>query len=211
MIVAIEAASGQLSVALAEPDGAPIASAAWTSDARQSAELLPRLLAILADAGRRVTDIGAVAVGTGPGSFTGLRVAMSLGKGLCVALRVPILGVPSLDAWLDADPDAAAALSRAGAREAYLLERGADDVRIADQATLRERIAGRPVAAAEDLAQAFVIEDVRPPVGAAAAIARRAAQRLAADERDDLESLEPRYLRAPRGVAVETPGAVRWL
>jgi tRNA threonylcarbamoyladenosine biosynthesis protein TsaB len=211
VIVAIEAASSQLSVSLAEPGGASIASTAWSSDARQSAELLPRLLTLLTDGGRRVTDISAVAVGTGPGSFTGLRVAMSLGKGLCVALRVPILGVPSLDAWLDADPDATAALSRAGAQEAYLLELGADDVRIADRATLRERIAGRPVAAPEDLARAFAIDDARPPVGAAAAIARRAAKRIAQGMRDDLESIEPRYLRAPRGVAVETPGAVRWL
>ena len=210
MIVAIEAASSHPSIALAERDGAPIESAAWASAARQSAELLPRLLSLLADADRRLADIGGVAVGTGPGSFTGLRVAMSVAKGLGVALRVPIVGVPSLDAWLDADAATAAAVSRAGARDAYLLERGADDVRIAEREELHERLAGRPVAAADELAGAFMLDDARPPVGAAAAIARRAAPRIAAGDVDDLASLEPRYLRAPRGVPVDSSEAVRW-
>jgi tRNA threonylcarbamoyladenosine biosynthesis protein TsaB len=40
----------------------------------------------------------AVAVAIGPGSFTGLRVGLSIAKGLAMAMRVPILGVPTLDA-----------------------------------------------------------------------------------------------------------------
>ena len=52
VIIAIDAASTDLSVALAEPDGTLIAEDAWSSAQRQSAELLPRLLALLAGAGR---------------------------------------------------------------------------------------------------------------------------------------------------------------
>ena len=124
MILGIEAASTDLSLAVARPDGTILAEAAWTSDRRQSAELLPRLLALLAEQGVGLGDVGGIGVGTGPGSFTGLRVATSVAKGLAVALERPVVGVPSLAAWLDADPEAEAAISRAGAREAFVLGRG---------------------------------------------------------------------------------------
>ena len=124
VIIAIDAASTDLSLALAEPDGTLIADDAWSSAQRQSAELLPRLLALLDRVERPLGTTTVVAVGTGPGSFTGLRVAMALAKGLAFGLRIPIVGVPSLEAWLDADPEAVAAIARAGAREAYVLERG---------------------------------------------------------------------------------------
>ena len=77
--------------------------------------------------------VSALAVGIGPGSFTGLRVGMSVAKGLAVALDRPIIGVPSLPAWLESEPDAAAAVARAGARDAYLLRRGAASPEIVDR------------------------------------------------------------------------------
>ena len=208
MIIAIDAASTDLSVALAEPDGTPLADDAWSSAQRQSAELLPRLLALLARAGRPLESASLVAVGTGPGSFTGLRVAMALAKGLAFGLRIPIVGVPSLVAWLDADPAAPAAVARAGARDAYLLERGAAGPLIAD----REALAGlRNVVAPAELADAFGLEDARSPRGSLS-IARTAAERIAADPAgDDLRELEPVYLRAPRGLAAESGERVRWL
>ena len=118
MIVAIDGAATDLSVAIAESDGSPIADAAWSSAQRQSAELLPRLLDLIAANGRGMASISGVAVGLGPGSFTGLRVAMALAKGLAFGLGRPLVGVPSLAAWLESEPGAVAALSRAGARDA---------------------------------------------------------------------------------------------
>jgi hypothetical protein len=116
--------------------------------------------------------------------------------------------VPSLGAWLDADPDAVAAVARAGAREAYLLARGEPAPRIVDREALAS--AGTLVAPAE-LALAFALRDARRPRGATA-IARRAAERIAADPAgEELEALEPIYLRAPRGVAAESGERVRWL
>ena len=208
MIVAIDGASTDLSVALAAPDGTSLAEDTWSSLQRQSAELLPRLLALLDGAGRPLSAVTALAVGTGPGSFTGLRVAMALAKGLAAGLSRPIAGVPSLPAWLEAAPDAAAAVARAGAREAYVLERGAAEPRILD----RDELAAlpRPVVAAAELAAAFGLDGASSP-RAAGAIARRAAGRLADEPGgDDLATLEPIYLRAPRGVA-ESAGRVKWL
>ena len=199
MIIAIESASTDLSLALADPDGGVIALDGWSAGRRQGGELLPRLLALLAANGRRVTDTSAVVVGTGPGSFTGLRVGMSVAKGICAGLSLPIVGVPSLDAWLEAEPDRPAALVRAGAREAHLLERGSADPRLVERDAIVDR--ARPLVAPLELAEAFGLSDTRPPHRAAAALVARAVARLAVDPAgDDLRRLEPIYLRAPRGI-----------
>ena len=211
MIIAIEGASTDLSIALRDADGGT-ASTSWTSARRQSAELMPRLLQLLSAHGRDLAELRGVAVGTGPGSFTGLRVAMAIAKGLAAALDRPIVGIPSLVAWLAAEPSAEAALARAGARDAYLLGRGDDAIRIVDRDQLPALLTGRSIVAPGELADAFGLRGASPPSSAAVAIARRAAERLDADGAgDDMRRLEPIYLRAPRGVSVEPAAEVRWL
>jgi tRNA threonylcarbamoyladenosine biosynthesis protein TsaB len=211
MILAFDGASTDLSIALAEDDGTTFAADAWTSAQRQSAELLPRVLETMKGSGRTLAGIRALAVGTGPGSFTGLRVAMALAKGLALALERPIVGVPSLAAWLEQEPDAIAAVARAGAREAYVLARGGDQPVIVESEALAHRLARRPIVAPRELATAFELAGARTPA-AAPAIARLAARRLAGDPAgDDLRRLEPIYLRAPRGLAAQQEGEVRWL
>lgn len=199
MIIAIESASTDPSLALAEPDGRLVALDGWSADRRLASDLLSRLLILLEHEGRQLGDATAIAVGSGPGSFTGLRVGMSLAKGLALALAIPIVGVPSLDAWLDSEPEAEAALGRAGAHDAYLLRRGAGTPQVATRDEARAQ-PGRLVAPAE-LAADFDLGDWRSPTRAAASVAARAAARLAAEPAgDDLERLEPGYLRLPRGI-----------
>ena len=202
MIIAIESASSDPSLALASSEGAVLAADGWTGEGRQASELLPRLLALLAGAGRDLREATALAVGVGPGSFTGLRVSMSLAKGIALALRLPVVGIPSLEAWLEAEPSAAAAVARAGAQDAYVLTRGTTEPRIVAAADLRALVGGSLLAAPSELALAFELSGTLPPHGAAAAVARLAAERLAQDPAgDDLERLEPWYVQAPRGVA----------
>ena len=211
MIAAVDGASTDLSLALADRAGDVLADERWTSPQRQSAELLPRLLALLSQRDGRLADLTAIAVGTGPGSFTGLRVAMALGKGLAFGLGIPIVGVPSLESWLAADPGAEAAVARAGAREAYVQLRGAEDPLVADRDGLTHLLLDRQVVAPAEVSAAFGLPRSRPP-HAAAAMASRAARQLAEDPSgDDLAGLEPRYLRGPRGLATQPEGAVRWL
>lgn len=205
MILAIESASADVSIALADPDGSPRRTDGWSAGQRQSHELLPRIIALLEAEGSTVPAITALAVGIGPGSFTGLRVGMSVAKGLAVALDRPIVGVPSLPAWLASEPEAAAALTRAGAREAYLLRRDATTPEIVDRDALGTETAH--LIAPAELAEAFGLADAVPPLRAAGAVATAAAARLQADPAgDDLSRLEPAYLRAPRGVAQVTGG-----
>ena len=211
MIVAIEAASTDLSVAVATSDGEVVAEEAWTSDRRQSAELLPHLLALLEREGIGLDAVTGIGVGSGPGSFTGLRVAMALAKGLALGLSRPLVAVPSITAWLEADPDAELAIARAGARDAFVQARGKPAPLIVDRDALVARLDGRMVVAPTELAEAFELSGAHPPRGAAA-VARAAASRLATEpDGDDPRTIEPIYLRAPRGVAADAEGEVRWL
>ena len=200
MIIAFESASSDPSLALAAVDGKVLAADAWIGEGRQASELLPHLLVLLVRAGRELAEANAIAVGIGPGSFTGLRVSMSLAKGLALALDVPLVGVPSLDSWLAADPEARAAVARAGAQDAYVLMRDEAMPRVVAGAELATLLGASPVVAPSELAAAFAIGAARSPRRAAEAVALRAAQRLTDEPRgDDLDRLEPWYLRAPRG------------
>lgn len=199
MIIAIESASTDGSVALARPDGTLLAVDGWSADRRQGSELLPRLLALLAANGRRLGEATGVAVGIGPGSFTGLRVGLSLGKGIAYALDLPIVGVGSLAAWLAAEPSAPAAIARAGAAEAWLLDREAEVPVVVDREALAARSPLSGCVAPVELSVAFGLAGTLPPHRAAAGVASLAAARLAASP-DDLVTLEPAYLRAPRGL-----------
>lgn len=65
---------------------------------RQSSEILPvKVSALLDDHGFNVSDLSALVVSLGPGSFTGIRVALAFAKGVSTALGLPLVGIPTLD------------------------------------------------------------------------------------------------------------------
>jgi tRNA threonylcarbamoyl adenosine modification protein YeaZ len=211
MIVALESASSDPSLALASSDGVAFAVDGWAGEGRQASELLPHLLVLLARAGRELREATALAVGIGPGSFTGLRVSMSLAKGMALALGVPLCGVPSLAAWLVAEPEAAAAVARAGALETFLLVRGEPEPTVVPGVELPAMLGASVVVAPSELGSVFGLVGARSPYRAAAAVASMAAARLAEDPRgDELERLEPWYLRAPRGIGAPAAEVTRW-
>ncbi|NOT25313.1 MAG: tRNA (adenosine(37)-N6)-threonylcarbamoyltransferase complex dimerization subunit type 1 TsaB [Acidobacteria bacterium] len=79
-------------------DGRVLREAAGDSTREQAVRLPGDLAALLADASLSLSDVSALAVATGPGSFTGLRVGIATMQGLAVAMRVPLIGVSALDA-----------------------------------------------------------------------------------------------------------------
>lgn len=67
-------------------------------DARRHGEVLPvQIDAVLSDADVRLSDVDAIAVGIGPGAFTGLRVGLATADALGLALAVPVHGANTLD------------------------------------------------------------------------------------------------------------------
>ncbi len=65
----------------------------------QAERLIPEIQTLFEKAGKNVKELSAVAVGVGPGSFTGVRIALSAARGLGLALGVPVYGVSSLEAY----------------------------------------------------------------------------------------------------------------
>lgn len=71
--------------------------AASKAPARHGDVLIPRVQALLSAASIDLAQIDLVAVGVGPGSFTGLRVGLATAKGLAFALQKPVRGVSSIE------------------------------------------------------------------------------------------------------------------
>jgi tRNA threonylcarbamoyladenosine biosynthesis protein TsaB len=74
--------------------------------ASRAVTLLEDVDALLRQAGARTRDVDALAVGIGPGSFTGVRIGLSTARGLALALGIPVAGVSTLDALAAGTPGA---------------------------------------------------------------------------------------------------------
>ena len=101
MLLALDTATRQASVALYDERGVR-AETNWLSADNQSVELMPRVAEMLAQQGVRPADLRGVAVAIGPGSFTGLRIGLSVAKGMAVGRGIALLGIPTLDALAQA-------------------------------------------------------------------------------------------------------------
>jgi len=105
MLLAIDTATRWASLALLNNTGL-IAETNWRCLGNHTVEVLPTIAQMMKRAQAQPADIKAIAVAKGPGSFTGLRIGMSIAKGLCLALNVPIIAIPTLDiiAYAVGDP-----------------------------------------------------------------------------------------------------------
>jgi tRNA threonylcarbamoyladenosine biosynthesis protein TsaB len=98
MLLALDTSTRLAGVALYSGKDGLVSEYSWHSANRHTVELMPRVAQMIAQAGMASTDLEAVAVALGPGSFTGLRVALAAAKGLALTNHLALLGVPTLDA-----------------------------------------------------------------------------------------------------------------
>lgn len=181
-----------------------------SSDRAHASDLMPALDELLRELGAVPRDLSAVYVGTGPGSYTGLRAGLATAKGLVLGTGAKLVGVSSLEvvAWTALPPDGGGAFALdARQGEVYLARyrrREADLEVLLEPCALPASRLGSALVAGEPLwCDAGVRElalpaglDLRPAPAARAAVllelgARALARRGAADPR----TLEPAYLR----------------
>jgi tRNA threonylcarbamoyladenosine biosynthesis protein TsaB len=96
MLLAVDTSTAQVGLALY--DGAQVfGEYAWRSSQRHTVELAPAIFELLKRCSITMDDVRAVGVALGPGSFTSLRVGLSLVKGLVLSRHIPLVGIPTLD------------------------------------------------------------------------------------------------------------------
>jgi tRNA threonylcarbamoyladenosine biosynthesis protein TsaB len=228
MELTIDTASEMASVALSQ-EGTLVAEITWRCPRNHSAELLPTLQYLMQRASVAKSDLKAIFVCIGPGSYTGLRVGVSTAKGLAFALGLPLVGVGRLetDAYQHADyPGPICPIHRAGRGElawaVYARDGGGwhevvpprlsalEGLLAAGRRRLKralfcgeisEEVAER---LREVLGRQTLVAEAAMSVRRAGFIAELAWRRLVAGQTDDAASLKPIYLREavvarPRG------------
>jgi tRNA threonylcarbamoyladenosine biosynthesis protein TsaB len=186
-------------------------------ESRSHVASLPRLVQhVLSRAGRTIDDVEGLAVSIGPGSFTGLRIGLAFAKGVALAGRVPVVGVPTLEA-LACVADAAWGETICAALDARKQEIYAALFRATPDGPRRltDDLALSPAALAARLEAPCVcvgdaVEVYGAVLGARAVlrpfathhprggvVARLGAVRLAAGEASNPGTLEPVYVRPP--------------
>jgi tRNA threonylcarbamoyladenosine biosynthesis protein TsaB len=215
MLLAIDTSTNDTGVALY--DGRVLAECAWYSDRRHAEQVLPMVDVLLRNLDAAPADLTAIAVALGPGSWSGLRVGISLAKSLALARELPLVGVPTLDVLafphrhgaLPVVPMVRLGRDRYGAavfrHAAGWSQFGPlHNLSLAELPGLAD--AGLFCGDVDQAAHALLVERLGDAASFAAgadnvrrpsALAELAWQRLQAGEKDDITALEPIYLGSP--------------
>lgn len=119
LILAFDTSAAHCAAALLSGDRI-LADAFEPMDKGQAERLLPLCEDLLAQAGRGWRDLSAIAVGTGPGNFTGVRIAVAAARGLALSLGIPAIGVTRLEALAHGLPRPVTVIEDARRDEAYV-------------------------------------------------------------------------------------------
>lgn len=98
LVLAFDTSAAHCAAALVFGAEARIVQRVEAMEKGQAERLLPLAEELLAAEGKSLADVTRLAVGLGPGNFTGIRIAVSLVRGLALGLRVPAIGVTGFEA-----------------------------------------------------------------------------------------------------------------
>jgi tRNA threonylcarbamoyl adenosine modification protein YeaZ len=208
VLLAFDTATSHVTVALHDGDRV-VAEYSAGESMRHGEMLAPGIADVLARAGAISQDVTAVAVGVGPGPFTGLRVGLVTARTMALALDIPVYGVCSLDVLaaeaIDAGLDDFLVATDARRKEVYLASyvdgarvSGPEVVRPADAATDR-LVVGRGA-----LLYPEAFPSSRAPEHPSAAVLCD----VVVGERFELLDPEPLYLRRPDTMPPHQPKKV---
>jgi tRNA threonylcarbamoyladenosine biosynthesis protein TsaB len=158
--------------------------------------LLEDVDALLRQAGAHPSDLDRLAVGLGPGSFTGVRIGLAVARGLALSLDVPGYGVSTLAALAAGAPDALPVID-AKRREVFALVRGAPQVLAPHDLPLD---GGRTCVGDGAKRYRQLLEErgaVVPPDDDERHLPRARFHAALAGEPGPVDELEPLYLRVP--------------
>jgi tRNA threonylcarbamoyladenosine biosynthesis protein TsaB len=182
LLLALDTSTSTASVALFDSQRV-LSETTWLAGREHSTRLLVEVEAAFERIGRTSTDLTGLAVARGPGSFTGVRVALSVAKGMAAGLGIPLWGVSSLDVLAHAagevDLPVRAVLEAGRGRYAtalYVHGRCTQEARLATLDQL-ESLIEEPTLVIGELspeARARLEHDPHVRLAAAAACARRA-------------------------------------
>ena len=95
IILNIESSTKSTSVCVSE-DGKILSIQEEHEVVSHATKLTPFILEVLKEAKIKMSDLDAIAISNGPGSYTGLRIGLSTAKGLCYALNIPLIAISAL-------------------------------------------------------------------------------------------------------------------
>ncbi|NKX43344.1 tRNA (adenosine(37)-N6)-threonylcarbamoyltransferase complex dimerization subunit type 1 TsaB [Roseicyclus persicicus] len=135
LILAFDTSAAHCAAALLSGDRV-LARAEEAMAKGQAERLMPLVAEVMAAAGKALSDLDAIGVGTGPGNFTGIRISVAAARGLALALGVPAVGVTRLEAMALDQPRPLLACVAAPRDQLYLQRFGAGVARGPEMAAL---------------------------------------------------------------------------
>jgi tRNA threonylcarbamoyladenosine biosynthesis protein TsaB len=227
MLFAVDTATATASIALYDvANGVLLGESTWQARRRHTQDLLLTTQALMTQLGVQPAQLTSLAVTTGPGSFTGVRIAISLVKGIGIGLPTPpqVVGLPTLT--VTAAPWLAVAQAASAVVWAYIQAgRGRYNWAIFDKRLYAPGAADHQAGSAADFATALAAHadqavwlvgeaapDLRATVASlrhvtlvdgisamrrAGVLAHLAAQQIATAQVDDPTTLQPLYLQGP--------------
>ncbi|MDF2500462.1 MAG: universal protein YeaZ [Anaerosporomusa subterranea] len=216
-ILALDTSTIVSSVALAESDRL-LAEITLQTKKTHSEHLMPHIADLLDKASQKRSDLTAIAVSIGPGSFTGLRIGLATAKALAYTLKLPLVGVPTMAALAFgcyAPGVTLAPMLDAQKGNVYFAlyqwrldgfhELTAPAVAAADSLLLRLSqmetsvvLLGEAAIMFQDQAQPYdnlFLPPAHSVIPRAGSVALLGLERLRNGQQDDIEALEPLYIR----------------